>query len=105
MADLCIGMESKLGVANGARVFALWDYEAQSGDELTLRVNDALQVIQRDSDADSEPPAEAIEAPSPETEWWLARHLSSGRLGLVPRPLLGLYPRVLASSTHSPKRN
>ena len=96
-------MESKLGVANGARVFALWDYEAQSGDELSLRVNDALQVLQRDSE--SEPPAEAVGAPSAEAEWWLARHLSSGRLGLVPQPLLGLYPRVLASNSLSPKRN
>ncbi|KAM4625934.1 apoptosis-stimulating of p53 protein 1-like [Polymixia lowei] len=72
------GVQEKLGVMNKGSVYALWDYGSQQADELSFSEGDALAVLRRRDDA--------------ETEWWWARH--NDREGYVPRNLLGLYPRI-----------
>uniref|UniRef100_A0A673HR14 Apoptosis-stimulating of p53 protein 1-like n=1 Tax=Sinocyclocheilus rhinocerous TaxID=307959 RepID=A0A673HR14_9TELE len=72
------GVQEKLGVMNKGTVYALWDYEAQSADELSFYEGDALTIMSRRDDS--------------ETEWWWAR--LDEREGYVPRNLLGLYPRI-----------
>ncbi|KAJ7991087.1 hypothetical protein DPEC_G00293600 [Dallia pectoralis] len=72
------GVQEKLGVMNKGSVYALWDYEALSSDELSFREGDAITVMSRRDDA--------------ETDWWWAR--LQDKEGYVPRNLLGLYPRI-----------
>ncbi|TWW71712.1 Apoptosis-stimulating of p53 protein 1 [Takifugu flavidus] len=73
-----LGVQEKLGVMNKGLVYALWDYTAQHPDELSFSEGDALAVLRRSDDV--------------ETEWWWARF--NDREGYVPRNLLGLYPRI-----------
>ncbi|KAI4804285.1 hypothetical protein KUCAC02_025916 [Chaenocephalus aceratus] len=72
------GVQEKLGVMNKGLVYTLWDYTAQQADELSFSEGDALTVLRRRDDT--------------ETEWWWSR--LSDREGYVPRNLLGLYPRI-----------
>ncbi|XP_022606034.1 apoptosis-stimulating of p53 protein 1-like isoform X4 [Seriola dumerili] len=72
------GVQEKLGVMNKGLVYALWDYTAQQADELSFSEGDALTVLRRRDET--------------ETEWWWAR--LNDREGYVPRNLLGLYPRI-----------
>ncbi|CAN9507467.1 unnamed protein product [Ophioblennius macclurei] len=72
------GVQEKLGVMNKGTVYALWDYEGQSADELSFGEGDAITVLRRQDDS--------------ETEWWWAR--LEDNEGYVPRNLLGLYPRI-----------
>ncbi|MED6275117.1 hypothetical protein CHARACLAT_023216 [Characodon lateralis] len=72
------GVQEKLGVMNKGLVYALWDYMAQQDDELTFSEGDAITVLRRHDDT--------------ETEWWWAR--LEDREGYVPRNLMGLYPRI-----------
>lgn len=68
------GVQEKLGVMNKGLVYALWDYTAQQADELSFSEGDAITVLRRHDDT--------------ETEWWWAR--LSDREGYVPRNLLGV---------------
>ncbi|KAM9840705.1 protein phosphatase 1, regulatory subunit 13Bb isoform 2-T2 [Aulostomus maculatus] len=72
------GVQEKLGVMNKGTVYALWDYEAQNQDELSFSEGDAITILRRQDDS--------------ETEWWWAQLEDSK--GYVPRNLLGLYPRI-----------
>ncbi|XP_061087878.1 protein phosphatase 1, regulatory subunit 13Ba isoform X2 [Conger conger] len=72
------GVQEKLGVMNKGGVFGLWDYEAQGSDELSFKEGDAITILRRKDDS--------------ETEWWWAR--LNDKEGYVPRNLLGLYPRI-----------
>ncbi|XP_068110418.1 apoptosis-stimulating of p53 protein 1 isoform X2 [Hyperolius riggenbachi] len=72
------GVQEKLGVMNKGMVYALWDYEAQNPDELSFRESDALTILRRKDDV--------------ETDWWWARF--NDKEGFVPKNLLGLYPRI-----------
>ncbi|XP_051550806.1 apoptosis-stimulating of p53 protein 2-like [Myxocyprinus asiaticus] len=72
------GVQEKMGIMNRGVVYALWDYEAESPDELSFKEGDCLTVLRRE---DSE-----------ETEWWWAR--CADNEGYIPRNLLGLYPRI-----------
>ncbi|KAK7904856.1 hypothetical protein WMY93_017463 [Mugilogobius chulae] len=72
------GVQEKLGVMNKGLVYGLWDYTAQQSDELSFSEGDAITVLRRRDEA--------------ETEWWWAR--LNDREGYVPRNLLGLYPRI-----------
>ncbi|XP_029350014.1 apoptosis-stimulating of p53 protein 1-like isoform X3 [Echeneis naucrates] len=72
------GVQEKLGVMNKGLVYGLWDYTAQQADELSFSEGDALTVLRRRDET--------------ETEWWWAR--LNDREGYVPRNLLGLYPRI-----------
>lgn len=59
---------------NKGTVYALWDYEAQNSDELSLREGDAITILRRKDEN--------------ETEWWWAR--LGDREGYVPKNLLGV---------------
>ncbi|XP_066200630.1 apoptosis-stimulating of p53 protein 1 isoform X2 [Saccopteryx leptura] len=72
------GVQEKLGVMNKGVVYALWDYEAQNSDELSFHEGDAITILRRKDES--------------ETEWWWAR--LGDREGYVPKNLLGLYPRI-----------
>nr|KAF6269641.1 protein phosphatase 1 regulatory subunit 13B [Pipistrellus kuhlii] len=72
------GVQEKLGVMNKGVVYALWGYEAQNSDELSFREGDAITILRRKDEH--------------ETEWWWAR--LGDREGYVPRNLLGLCPRI-----------
>ncbi|XP_026554356.1 apoptosis-stimulating of p53 protein 1 isoform X2 [Pseudonaja textilis] len=72
------GVQEKLGVMNKGIVYALWDYEAQNNDELSFHEGDALTILRRKDDS--------------ETDWWWAR--LNDKEGYVPKNLLGLYPRI-----------
>ncbi|XP_041831131.1 protein phosphatase 1, regulatory subunit 13Bb isoform X2 [Melanotaenia boesemani] len=72
------GVQEKLGVMNKGTVYALWDHEAQNPDELCFKEGDAITILRRQDDS--------------ETEWWWAR--LEDNEGYVPRNLLGLYPRI-----------
>ncbi|XP_064368093.1 apoptosis-stimulating of p53 protein 1 isoform X6 [Dromaius novaehollandiae] len=72
------GVQEKLGVMNKGVVYALWDYDAQNNDELSFHEGDAITILRRKDDN--------------ETEWWWAR--LNDKEGYVPKNLLGLYPRI-----------
>ncbi|XP_042637429.1 apoptosis-stimulating of p53 protein 1 [Orycteropus afer afer] len=72
------GVQEKLGVMNKGAVYALWDYEAQNSDELSFHEGDAITILRRKDEN--------------ETEWWWA--CLGGQEGYVPKNLLGLYPRI-----------
>uniref|UniRef100_A0A673NAH0 Apoptosis-stimulating of p53 protein 1-like n=2 Tax=Sinocyclocheilus rhinocerous TaxID=307959 RepID=A0A673NAH0_9TELE len=72
------GVQEKLGVMNKGVVYALWEYEAQSTDELSFQEGDAITVLRRKDDT--------------ETEWWWSK--LNDKEGYVPRNLLGLYRRI-----------
>uniref|UniRef100_A0A8D0GJB2 Protein phosphatase 1 regulatory subunit 13B n=1 Tax=Sphenodon punctatus TaxID=8508 RepID=A0A8D0GJB2_SPHPU len=72
------GVQEKLGVMNKGIVYALWDYEAQNNDELSFHEGDAVTILRRKDDN--------------ETDWWWAR--LNDKEGYVPKNLLGLYPRI-----------
>ncbi|XP_062407524.1 protein phosphatase 1, regulatory subunit 13Bb isoform X2 [Sardina pilchardus] len=72
------GVQEKLGVMNKGTVYALWDYEGQGSDELSFHEGDAITILRRKDDN--------------ETEWWWGR--LNDKEGYVPRNLLGLYPRI-----------
>lgn len=59
---------------NKGLVYALWDYTAQQADELSFSEGDALTVLRRRDDT--------------ETDWWWAR--LNDREGYIPRNLLGV---------------
>ncbi|XP_051500559.1 apoptosis-stimulating of p53 protein 1-like isoform X5 [Myxocyprinus asiaticus] len=72
------GVQEKLGVMNKGVVYALWEYEAQSQDELSFHEGDAITILRKKDDT--------------ETEWWWSK--LDDKEGYVPRNLLGLYPRI-----------
>ena len=59
---------------NKGVVYALWAYEAQNSDELSFHEGDALSVLRRKDES--------------ETDWWWAR--LGDREGYVPKTLLGV---------------
>uniref|UniRef100_A0A8C0QRT6 Protein phosphatase 1 regulatory subunit 13B n=1 Tax=Chelonoidis abingdonii TaxID=106734 RepID=A0A8C0QRT6_CHEAB len=76
------GVQEKLGVMNKGVVYALWDYEAQNSDELSFHEGDAITILRRKDDN--------------ETEWWWAR--LNDKEGYVPKNLLGVsYFKLLPS--------
>lgn len=75
MQPLChAGVQEKLGVMNKGTVYTLWEYKAQNPDELSFSEGDAITILRRQDDS--------------ETEWWWAR--LEDKEGYVPRNLLGV---------------
>ncbi|XP_071810066.1 apoptosis-stimulating of p53 protein 1-like isoform X2 [Asterias amurensis] len=72
------GVQEKMGILNGGRIFAVYSYTADKPDELSFKDGDELTVIRR-GDED-------------EPEWWWAK--KGNQLGYLPRNLFGLFPRV-----------
>lgn len=77
------GVQEKLGVMNKGLVYALWDYTAQHPDELSFSEGDALAVLRRSDDM--------------ETEWWWAR--LNDHVGYAPRNLLGVRTHKMSGHT------
>ncbi|ELW71111.1 RelA-associated inhibitor [Tupaia chinensis] len=71
-------VEQSMGLMHGGAVYALWDYSAEFGDELSFREGESVTVLRRDGPE--------------ETDWWWAT--LHGQEGYVPRNYFG----VLASS-------
>lgn len=71
-------VEQSMGLMYNGVVYALWDYSAEFGDELSFREGDSVTVLRRDG----------LE----ETDWWWAT--LHGQEGYVPRNYFGLFPRV-----------
>ncbi|XP_063300116.1 apoptosis-stimulating of p53 protein 2 isoform X2 [Pelobates fuscus] len=72
------GVQEKMGIMNRGVIYALWDYEPENDDELTLKEGDCMTVLRREDED--------------EQEWWWAR--LHDKEAYVPRNLLGLYPRI-----------
>ncbi|XP_078505968.1 apoptosis-stimulating of p53 protein 2 isoform X1 [Lissotriton helveticus] len=72
------GVQEKMGIMNRGVIYALWDYEAQNEDELSMREGDCMTILRREDED--------------EIEWWWAR--LNDKEGYAPRNLLGLYPRI-----------
>ena len=78
------GIQEKLGILNGGRVSAVYDYEAQNADELTFRTGDELVVLRKGDDF--------------EREWWWSR--ISDHEGYIPRNLLGVITITFFKTVH-----
>ncbi|CAG5946529.1 unnamed protein product [Menidia menidia] len=68
------GVQEKMGVMNRGVVYALWDYQPQSDDELGFTEGDCMTVLRREDEV--------------EKEWWWAR--CGDYEGYIPRNLLGV---------------
>uniref|UniRef100_A0A672SDI5 Apoptosis-stimulating of p53 protein 2-like n=1 Tax=Sinocyclocheilus grahami TaxID=75366 RepID=A0A672SDI5_SINGR len=79
------GVQEKMGIMNRGIVYALWDYDAESPDELSFKEGDCLTILRRE---DRE-----------ETEWWWAR--CADNEGYIPRNLLGMHISEAVSSMYS----
>ncbi|XP_020282091.1 putative mediator of RNA polymerase II transcription subunit 26 isoform X3 [Pseudomyrmex gracilis] len=77
-SEYLYSVQEKLGIMNNGQVYAVFDYEAQHADELSLKNGDSLIVLRKGDDN--------------EREWWWSK--LGHKEGYVPRNLLGLYPRV-----------
>lgn len=77
---------------NKGVVYALWGYEAQNSDELSFHEGDAITILRRKDEH--------------ETQWWWAR--LGDREGYAPRNLLGVSARPRACARDqlsSPRRS
>ncbi|XP_077196524.1 apoptosis-stimulating of p53 protein 2 isoform X2 [Paroedura picta] len=72
------GVQEKMGIMNKGVVYALWDYDAQNDDELSMKEGDCMTILRREDED--------------EIEWWWAQ--LNDKEGYAPRNLLGLYPRI-----------
>lgn len=68
------GVQEKLGIMNNGQVYAVFDYEAQHADELSLKNGDSVVVLRKGDDN--------------EREWWWSK--LGHKEGYVPRNLLGV---------------
>lgn len=75
-----------MGLMHNGTVYALWDYSAEFGDELSFREGDSVTVLRRDGQEETD-------------WWWAALH---GQEGYVPRNYFGVSLEGLEQ--HSGKR-
>lgn len=68
-----------MGLMHNGVVYALWDYSAEFGDELSFREGESVTVLRRDGPE--------------ETDWWWATLY--GQEGYVPRNYFGVSPGEL----------
>ncbi|KAK2119419.1 hypothetical protein P7K49_000805 [Saguinus oedipus] len=80
-------VQEKLGVMNKGVVYALWDYKAQNSDELSFHEGDALTILRRKDES--------------ETEWWW-RTLENGR-AMCPKTCWGCIHGSNPDSARSPE--
>ena len=73
-SSLITDIQDSLGIMNDGLVYAVYDYEAQSSDELSFKDGDGIAILKR-GDED-------------EKDWWWAR--LNDKEGYVPRNLLGV---------------
>lgn len=68
-----------MGLMHNGMVYALWDYSAEFGDELSFREGESVTVLRRDG-------------PEETDWWWAALH---GQEGYVPRNYFGVSPEEI----------
>lgn len=68
-----------MGLMYNGLVYALWDYSAEFGDELSFREGESVTVLRRDGPE--------------ETDWWWAT--LHGQEGYVPRNYFGVSPEEI----------
>lgn len=68
-----------MGLMHNGVVYALWDYSAEFGDELSFREGESVTVLRRDG-------------PEETDWWWAALH---GQEGYVPRNYFGVSPEEI----------
>ncbi|KAB1273860.1 RelA-associated inhibitor [Camelus dromedarius] len=73
-------VEQSMGLMHNGVVYALWDYSAEFGDELSFREGESVTVLRRDG----------LE----ETDWWWAT--LHGQEGYVPRNYFGVSPEEIS---------
>ncbi|KAF5910443.1 hypothetical protein HPG69_018217 [Diceros bicornis minor] len=71
-------VEQSMGLMHNGVVYALWDYSAEFGDELSFREGESVTVLRRDG-------------PEETDWWWAALH---GQEGYVPRNYFGVSPET-----------
>lgn len=73
-------------LSNQQEVYAIYDYESNSSDELSFRAGEQLRIVRR---------TEVSHHGSNEVDsrWWLAERGETGTIGYVPSNYLGLWPR------------
>ncbi|ELT99489.1 hypothetical protein CAPTEDRAFT_154009 [Capitella teleta] len=74
------GIQEKLGSMNKGCVFAVFDYEAEHSDELSVKNQDKVTIVRRGDEQ--------------EVDWWWAKRPDRSE-GYLPKNLLGLCPRVI----------
>ncbi|KYN39181.1 Apoptosis-stimulating of p53 protein 1 [Trachymyrmex septentrionalis] len=72
-SEYLYSVQEKLGIMNNGQVYAVFDYEAQHADELSLKNGDSVIVLRKGDDN--------------EREWWWSK--LGHKEGYVPRNLLG----------------
>nr|CAB3265090.1 apoptosis-stimulating of p53 protein 1-like [Phallusia mammillata] len=77
-SEYLYGIQEKLGVVRQGQVYALFDYQTNTGDELSFTDGDYMTIVKRGDEV--------------EREWWWACIGDSE--GYVPRNLLGMWPRI-----------
>lgn len=81
--DVCYGylrgVQDKLGKVRQGQVYALFDYDASSDDELSFKDGDLLTVVRKGDDS--------------EDRWWWSRD-NDGHVGYIPHNFVGLWPRI-----------
>uniref|UniRef100_A0A8B9RPX9 Protein phosphatase 1 regulatory subunit 13 like n=1 Tax=Accipiter nisus TaxID=211598 RepID=A0A8B9RPX9_9AVES len=79
-------VEQSMGVLNSGVVYALWDYSAEFGDELSFREGEPVTVLRRQ--------------PQEELDWWWGSLY--GHEGYVPRNYFGVSLRGYATAPLAP---
>lgn len=72
-------VEQSMGLMHNGTVYALWDYSAEFGDELSFREGDSVTVLRKDG-------------PEENDWWWATLH---GQEGYVPRNYFGVSPEEI----------
>ncbi|MBZ3878110.1 RelA-associated inhibitor [Sciurus carolinensis] len=76
-------VEQSMGLMHSGAVYALWDYSAEFGDELSFREGESVTILRRDGPE--------------ETDWWWAT--LHGQEGYVPRNYFGIPSKVPPAPT------
>ncbi|KAI6646464.1 SH3 domain protein [Oopsacas minuta] len=79
-------VQNEIGVINGGKVYAVYDYPAEHEDELSFQKADQLRVLKRSSQNDS--------------IWWHAMN-SKGRKGLIPGNYFTCYKHTPNVKSHT----
>lgn len=74
LCTVLTGIQEKLGITNNGEVYAVFDYQATSTDELSFQTGSKLTVLRKGDDT--------------EKEWWWSQ--LNGKEGYIPRNLLGV---------------
>ena len=89
-SEYLYSVQEKLGLANGGKVYAVYDYDKNSnGDELTFEIGQEMTVLRKGDDV--------------EKDWWWSnkKEEETVKEGYIPRNFLGMFPRVMPGTERS----